>query len=335
MSEKGPRGCAPHVKPVRLRSFDLNLLLVFDAILKERSVVAASERLGLSPTAVSHALARLRRQLGNQLFVREARGMRPTARALELMPAVQRALSDLERAFETREFDPRHSPRTFYIGASDYSCTLLIPRLIERLARSAPAVDVAVVPANRVDMIRQLDEGRVELVIAWFAAVPERFGRTKLVEESFVLAVRKGHPLSRGRLTPARVLQFGHVIVDYVGNADNLVDGFLPEHGVMRRVQMDRGVLEAPQRLGASARIAARVPSFCNIPPVLERSDLVASVPRRLIGELSSPYEIVVLEPPFDTAAVVVEAIWHRRTEADPGAIWLRRHIESIARALR
>jgi len=335
VSRRGPSGFAPHVKPVRLRSFDLNLLLVFDAILKERSVVAASERLGLSPTAVSHALARLRRLLGDQLFVREARGMRPTARALQLMPAVQLALSGLERALETRTFDPQRSPRTFYIGASDYACTLLIPRLIERLATNAPAVDVAVVPANRVDMIRQLDEGRVDLAIAWFAAVPERFGRLKLLDETYVLAVRKGHPLSRGRLTPARVLKCGHVIVDYVGNADNLVDGFLPELGVLRRVQIDRAVLEAPQRLGASARIAARVPSFCNIPPILERSDLVASVPRRLIGELSSPYRIVVLEPPFDTAAVVVEAIWHRRTEADPGTTWLRHHIESIARVLR
>ena len=321
--------------PARLRNFDLNLLVVFDAILKERSIVAASERLGLSPTAVSHALARLRRALGDDLFVREAKAMRPTARALELMPAVQRALSGLELALETREFDPRRSPRTFFVGASDYSCTLLIPRLIERLATSAPSVDVAVVPANRVDMIRQLDEGRVDLVIAWFAAVPERFGRMKLLDESYVLAVRKGHPLTRGRPTPARVLKFGHVIVDYVGNADNLVDGFLPEYGVMRRVQIDRAVLEAPQRLGASTRIAARVPSFCNIPAVLARSDLVASVPRRLIGELSSPYRIVVLEPPFDSAAVAVEAIWHRRTEADPGAIWLRRHIESIARVLR
>ena len=309
--------------------------MVFDAILKERSVVAASERLELSPTAVSHALGRLRRLLGDDLFVREPRGMRPTARALELMPAVQRALSGLELALGTHEFDPRRSPRTFFIGASDYACTLLIPRLIERLASSAPAVDVAVVPANRVDMIRQLDEGRVDLAIAWFAAVPERFGRMKLLDESYVLAVRKGHPLTKGRPTPARVLKFGHVIVDYVGNADNLVDGFLPEHGVLRRVQIDRAVLEAPQRMGANARIAARVPNFCSIPAVLARSDLVASLPRRLVGELSSLHRIVVLEPPFDTAAVVVEAIWHRRTEADSGAIWLRRHIESVARILQ
>ena len=298
-------------------------------------MVAASGRLRLSPTAVSHALARLRRQLGDDLFVREPKRMRPTARALELLPAVQRALGGLELALGRHEFDPRQSPRTFFIGASDYSCTLIIPRLIERLTSGAPEIEIAAVPANRVDMIRQLDEGGVDVAIAWFATVPERFGRMKLFDESYVLAVREGHPLTRGRPTTSRVLGFGQVIVDYVGNADSVVDGFLPEHGVMRRVQIDRVVLEAPQRLGASVRIAARVPSFCNLPPILARSDLVASVPRRLVGELSSAHDIVVVESPFDNTAVVVEAIWHRRSETDQGATWLRQHIESIANTLR
>lgn len=319
------------MNPLQLRNFDLNLLVVFAEIMKERSISGAAERLSLSQSAVSHALRRLRKLLHDEVFIRDVVGMRPTARALELALPVQRALDGIEIALTSQEFAPERAARTFTIAASDYSCMLLIPRLLGRLALTAPEVDLCVVPTSRLDVILQLDEGRIDLAIAWFAAVPERFGRAKLVDENYVFVVRAGHPLTSGKLTATRALSYPHVVVDYVGKVDNLVDGFLPEHGVMRRVHMDRAVLEAPQRLQRQGRVAVKVPNFCNVPPIVACTDTIASIPRRLAADMGSTYKLVVMEPPFDMTPVAVEAIWHRRMETDPAVTWLREQVKLAA----
>jgi DNA-binding transcriptional LysR family regulator len=182
---------------MQLRNFDLNLLTVFDAVFEEHSIAAASERLNLSQSAVSHALRRLRRALSDDLFVREADGMRPTPKAQQFAIPVKSALDRLASALGGEPFDPARAIRSFSIGASDYATTTIIPRLVESVATAAPSLDLYVVPANRLDMIRQLDEGNIDLAIGWFAAVPERFGRTKLLEEDSVFVVRPGHPSRR------------------------------------------------------------------------------------------------------------------------------------------
>jgi DNA-binding transcriptional LysR family regulator len=322
--------CSGDMNTVQLRNFDLNLLVVFDVIMKERSIAGASERLRLSQSAVSHALSRLRKLVGDELFIRESDGMRPTVRAIELGVPVQCALSELEIALTAQDFVPERTVRTFHVAASDYSCTLFIPRLVERLA-AAPKIDIYVVPANRLDVIQQLDDGRIDVAIAWFAVVPERFGRAKLLSETNVFVVRAGHPLASGKVTAARALSYPHVIVDYVGNAENLIDGFLPERGALRRVRMERAVINAPPGPWRQGRVALKVPNYCNVPAIVARTEMVASVPRRIAAELLSKHDLVVLESPFDTEPVAVEAIWHRRTEADPGITWLRRQVELAA----
>jgi DNA-binding transcriptional LysR family regulator len=320
---------------MHLRKFDLNLLVVFDIIMKERSIVGASERLNLSQSAVSHSLGRMRKLVGDELFVRDTEGMCPTARALELAVPVQQALARIEAALGSEEFVAERAARTFVIAASDYSCTLIVPRLVERMAKVAPDIDLYILPANRLDVIRQLDEGRIDLAIAWFAAVPERFGRAKLVDENDVFLVRKGHPLTTGEPTVAGVLCYPHVVVDYLGNAERLADGFFLERGVLRRVTIDRSVIEAPRRFGERGRISVKVPAFCNVPPIIARTDMIACVPRRLAAELSATHGLVLLEPPYDIPPVAVEAVWHQRTEPDPGVTWLRQQVESVAAELR
>jgi DNA-binding transcriptional LysR family regulator len=322
---------------MHLRKFDLNLLVVFDVIMKERSIVAASGRLNLSQSAVSHALGRMRKLVGDDLFIRDTEGMVPTSRALELAVPVRQALARIETALgsEEEEFVAERAARTFAIAASDYSCSLIVPRLVERMAKIAPDIDLYILPANRLDVIRQLDDGRIDLAIAWFAAVPERFGRAKLVDENDVFLVRKGHPLASGELTVAGVLGYPHVVVDYLGNAERLTDGFFLERGVLRRVFIDRSIIEAPTRFGEYGRIAVKVPAFCNVPPIIARTDLIASVPRRLAAELSATHGLVQLEPPYDTVPVAVEAVWHQRTEPDPGVTWLRQQVELAAADLR
>jgi len=328
--------CSTGLNNMHLRKFDLNLLVVFDVIMKERSIVGASERLSLSQSAVSHSLARLRKLVGDELFIRDTEGMCPTVRALELALPVQQALARIQSALGSEEeFVAERAARTFVIATSDYAGTLIVPRLVERIAAIAPDIDLYILPANRLDVIRQLDDGRIDLAIAWFAAVPERFGRTKLVDESDVFLVRRGHPLTIGELTVAGVFGYPHVVVDYLGNAERVTDGFFLERGVLRRVTVDRSVIEARHRFGGYGRIAVKVPAFCNVPSIVARTDLIASVPRRLAAELSAAHGLVPLEPPYDTVPVAVEAVWHQRMEPDPGVTWLRQQVESVAADLR
>jgi DNA-binding transcriptional LysR family regulator len=320
---------------VQLRNFDLNLLVVFDAVFKERTIAAASERLNLSQSAISHALGRMRRSLGDELFVRDGNGMRPTPKALELARPVQKALMRIQTALAGEEFEPERSTRTFVVAASDYGCSIVIPLLVARLAAAAPSVDLTVVPLNRDDVIGQLDECVVDIAAGWWAAVPERFGRSKLLREDLLLLVRKNHPLASGELTADRVLGYGHVVVNYLGSDEGLVDGFLSERGVLRRVHIELAALEAPQRLGRDTRIAVRVPNFSCVPEILLRTELVASVPRRLARQFTSQFELVSMPSPFEASPVTVEAIWHRQCEADRGVRWLRSQIESATEVLR
>jgi DNA-binding transcriptional LysR family regulator len=316
---------------MQLRNFDLNLLIVFDAVFEEHSIAAASERLSLSQSAVSHALRRLRRALSDDLFVREADGMRPTPKARQFAIPIKSALDRLANALGGEPFDPARAIRSFSIGASDYATTTIIPRLVESVAHAAPSVDIYVLPANRVDMIRQLDEGNIDLAVGWFATVPERFGRTRLLDEDSVFVVRPGHPLTSEAPTMERVLDFRHVAVNLLGSEVGLMDGFLPERGVLRRVHMEVAALEAPQRLGRDARIAVSVPHFWCLPPILIRCDMIASVPRALAIEFAKRFGLVIIADPGGPNRVAVEAIWDRQQETDPAISWLRAEITRAA----
>jgi DNA-binding transcriptional LysR family regulator len=319
---------------MQLRNFDLNLLLVFDAVFEEHSIAAASERLSLSQSAVSHALRRLRRALSDDLFVRDADGMRPTPKARQFAMPVKSALDRLASALGGEPFDPARAIRSFSIGASDYATTTVIPRLVENVASAAPSVDIYVVPANRVDMIRQLEEGNIDVAIGWFATVPERFGRTKLLDEDCVFVVRPGHPLTLEVPTMERLLDYRHVAVNFVGSDAGLMDGFLPERGVLRRVHMEVAALEAPQRLGKDARIAVNVPHFWCLPLILVRCDMIASVPRTLAVEFVKRFGLVIIPDLGGPTPVAVEAIWDRQNETDPAMMWLRAAVLSAARTL-
>jgi DNA-binding transcriptional LysR family regulator len=319
---------------MQLRNFDLNLLVVFEAIFDEGSIAAASDRLSLSQSAVSHALGRLRRALSDELFVRDADGMQPTAKARQCAIPIKSALDRLASTLGGEPFVAGRAIRSFSIGASDYATTTIIPGLVRRAASVAPLVDVYVVPANREDMIRQLDEGHLDMAVGWFATVPERFGRTKLLEEESVFVVRCGHPLTAGVPTMERVLEFRHVVVNFLGSRSGLMDGFLPERGVLRRVHMEVAALEAPQRLGKDARIAVSVPHFWCLPPILADCDMIASVPRALAIEFVKRFGLAMVPDPGGSDRVAVEAIWDRQQETDPAMVWLRTEISAAAAAV-
>lgn len=257
--------------------------------------------------------------------------MRPTPKARQFAIPVKDALDRLARALGGEPFDPARAIRSFSIGASDYATTTIIPRLVECVASVAPSVDIYVVPATRVDMIRQLDEGNIDVAVGWFATVPERFGRMKLLDEDSVFVVRSGHPLTSEAPTMERILDFRHVAVNFLGSDVGLLDGFLPERGVLRRVHMEVAALEAPQSLGKDARIAVSVPHFWCLPPILSRCNFIASVPRALAVEFVKRFGLLMIPDPSGPNRVAVEAIWDRQQEADPAMIWLRAEIAAAA----
>lgn len=312
---------------MRLRQVDLNLLHVFDTVMRTRSVAMAAEQLALSPSAVSHALGRLRQALKDELFIRDEGGMTPTPRAFELAATVHDGLSLLERALTTGPFTPAESIRSFRIAAGDYACAFLLPPLVARLQRQAPAIDLRITPVNRTDVGRQLQSGAVDLVIGWFGSLPAELRRRQLLRETGVLVVRQGHPLTEAPLTLARVAAFPHVVVELIGEEDLRGDGFYDDRGLVRRVWMERLVLHSRSQESPAARVAVSVPHFTAIPFLLRDTDLVATLPKRIADWATSSGGLATLDPILASPAVDVEMVWHRRQDEDGGLAWLREQL--------
>jgi DNA-binding transcriptional LysR family regulator len=179
---------------------DLNLFRVFDAMMLHRSVSKASRMLSVTPSAVSHALSRLRQTIDDELFLPGEFGMEPTRRALELAAAVREGLESFELALTTKPFVPMEAVRTFRIAASDHTSVVILPSLVKRLAKNAPQVDLRVFPLNRLDVVRELESGQIDLVIGWFGELPGGMRRATLFREQEAIVVREGHPLTQDKI---------------------------------------------------------------------------------------------------------------------------------------
>jgi len=307
-----------------IRRIDLNLFKVFDAVLKHRSVSAAARELAVTPSAVSHALARLRRALDDELFVAGDDGMAPTARALALAPGIRQGLGQFANAVESQPFVPAQSERAFRIAVSDYAAIFILPPLVARMVQEAPRAELRIFPISRLDVVRQLDEGRLDLAIGWFGEAPPRIDRTTIMEEREAIVVRPGHPLAQGPVTRAGLFAFSHVVVELTGTEEMALDGFLDERGVARRVWIERLLIErTDDDSGLIGRVAVSVPHYAAVAPILLASDLVATLPRRLAERAAALEGLVVLDLPYEPLAVPIEAIWHQRTERDTGLRWL------------
>ncbi|WP_244434160.1 LysR family transcriptional regulator, partial [Azospirillum sp. B506] len=255
---------------VPIRRLDLNLLRVFETVMQHRSVIGASRELRITPSAVSHALARLRQALDDDLFIPGDSGMEPTARALQLSPGIADGLGRIADAMSTKVFVPSEAVRTFRIAATDYAAVAVLPRVVARIGPIAPQIDLRVFPLNRMDVVRQLDDGRVDFVIGWFADLPDRVRHTTLFQEAEAVVVRNGHPLTTGPVTRERLFEFPHIVVELTGSEEVAADGFIDDRGVSRRVWIERLILEAADGdKGLTGRVAVSVPHFAAVSPLL------------------------------------------------------------------
>lgn len=298
-----------NIHEMNLTRFDLNLLLVFEALLTEGHVTRAGRRLNLSQSATSSALRRLREALQDDLFVRTADGMIPTPRALELAEPLRRALRDVRSALDGGAFDPSTAERSFTISASDYDVALHVPRLAQRLSRDAPGIDLRILPHINVDAVAQVDTAEVDAALGWFPRAPQRLHTELLLEESFVCVMRRGHPLAGDLLKLEDFAAASHLLVTLVGDTTGIVDDLLAERGLERRVAMT-------------------IPHFAAAPSVLANSDLIASLPKRLSDRFAAQYGLIARELPFESHRTRHEMLWHPRVDKHPAHQWMRQTIK-------
>ena len=316
-------------------SFDLNLLRVFDAVMEERSVLRASQKVFLSQSGVSHCLARLREMLEDELFVRTTTGMQPTARALAMAPLVRKALKSLEAAIELPKFEPASSTRKFTIAANDFTTMVIARNLLQILSADAPLIDLVIRPVTRIDLAEQIDLGRIDAAIGTFSAVPQRFKSDLLFEYDDVLIAHRDRSI--GPVTVESLAALSIVVVSFGGDQDGAIDGFISERGLARRSEMyDRAAFEkAFAATGLLPRIAVSLPHFLALPAFLAGSNLAAIVPRPLADSFAAAHPIAIYELPYATMRLEVRTLWHERHEGDVAQGWLHEAIRHATNHLR
>jgi DNA-binding transcriptional LysR family regulator len=303
-----------YIHSMNLNSFDLNLLVALDALLLEANVSRAAMRIGLSQPAASHALQRLREVLGDPLLVRTGARMELTPRAQALRGPLAQALDQVRGLFTPDDFDAARSERHFRLMMPDLAVELLMPPLMEKVTRLAPNVRLDVVPWRGPAIFTAEFARTIDLVISIGDAF-RGFHRQRLYTDSDALAVRRGHPAGSKLKKRDGFLNARHVAVVIRGQSEDLIDTWLRAKGIKRR-------------------IALVVPGYIEALHVTARTDLVAFVPRRLIGALSKQLSLVSITPPIDPGIDEQFMFYPTRAQMDPGSIWLRNIMLGVGREM-
>jgi len=291
---------------MNVQDVDLNLLRVFDAVLQERSVTAAAARLGLTQPAVSNALARLRTLLGDALFVRTPVGMEATPFARGVAEPVRQALALLDSALAHGPgFEPASATRAFRFYMSDLGQIEFLPPLIERVQRAAPGVRLEAVALDVEDIAGALGTGALDLAMGFLPGLGPPVRRRALFRDPYLCLMRADHPIKT--LTKRKFLDASHALVTYRGG--------------------HRVVEEALERAGLARRISLRLPHFTVVPMVLERTDLICTLPARVARVFERRGKLKSLPPPMPIPVADVAVHWHERFDADQGNRWLREQL--------
>src|SRR5207245_3170454 len=238
------------------RAFDLNLLVVFDGLLREGSVTRAGKRLGMSQPALSHALNRLRYLLKDQLFIRTPGGMVPTPRAEQLARPLRHALAQMEQALEPETFVPAQTNRRFSIAINNYAAIVLAAPLVGAVSATAPLVQLDLRPSGTLDVFDRLDRGELDIGIGTFDTVGERFARATLLEDHFVAVMRRRHPAGRGTLSAEAFAALPHLEISSSGDDTGFIDRSLLARGARRRIAARLPYLATGVVLGQSNLLA-------------------------------------------------------------------------------
>lgn len=299
---------------MNIEQIDLNLLHVLHAVLLEKSATRAAKRLYVTQSAVSNALARLRRALGDPLVVRNARGLSPTPRALALQPELEQLMRSLRSLVSGSErFEPATTTREFTLACADYCTTILGASLAELLRQSAPAARLRFLP------LEQLTQGdglaaNIDVHLGMPPRVPSGCHSVALFDDRFVCML-KAKPGLPKRLKLADYVQARHVRVSVLSSERDAVDRALAERRLARNVVLT-------------------VPHFSVVPVIIERTGYIATLSRRLAETQARRFDVVLREPPLSLGKRATRMLWHERTDADPGARFFRQLVRDAAAAL-
>lgn len=301
----------PPGKPLT-RQVDLNLLELFDTVYRTRNLTEAGLRLGLSQSAVSHNLGRLRQAYGDELFARLPRGVQPTPFADGLAEPVRAALDLVRETLGRAAFVPERSDRVFHLAMSDIGECLFLPRLLDELSRLAPSVVVRSASPELPALADGLASGAIDLALGYMPGLGKRCHQQALFDERFVYVGRAGHPELATSPTLEAMRRLRHVVASPPGT---------------RHAAAVEEVLAGPR---VRAPIALRVGSFLSVPPIVAGSDLVALLPSNLATVLGPRFALVSQPPCVEFPTFEVSMYWHARVHREPGHVWLRERLHQL-----
>ncbi len=308
---------------MNFRTLDLNLLRVFDAVMAERSLTRAAQRLAMTQPAVSHALKRLRETLGEELFVRQAFGMKPTSRAEGLWPEVRAALDRLRLVLDPGDYQPDQQEQTFRIAMADATAALVLPPLVAELERLRALANVHVLPLTTRDPRSLLEQGEADFALGYFPGavaalqaqgVMSAIRQHRLYESEYVCAMRRDHPLAELELDLDRYCAAHHLLVSFSGRPHGFVD-------------------EALTALGRSRRIMLTVNQFFTAGRIVAQSDLLTVLPASFVEATGYKQRLVERPLPMPLARVHVDMLWHLRNEERSAQRWMRQRLVEAATA--
>jgi len=314
---------------LNLRALDLNLLPVFDALMREQHLSRASEHLAMSQPAVSNALKRLRQTFNDDLFVRTAKGLKPTARAQELQQAIQPALRLIQTGCMESNFDPSSSDQSLQISLNSATEFLIAPLIHKWLQAEAPNMGLQLQPDHLDDIPAQLKEGRLDFAIDYVGFGGDQFQSLKLIEEDLVVICRTNHPQLNGQVTLEQFETLPQV-------------SLIPRSSLAHKQSHLRGTpIEQLMGKGLPHRnLTLHVSSFVSIPNIIAQSDLIAVVPKRIAQHFNYSQQSTLqstlqcLPLPFSYPQVGIQLLWHKSREHDMAHQWVRERLAKLIHLL-
>ena len=299
---------------MRLTRFDLNLLVVFEALMEERSVTRAASKLALSQPAASNALGRLRALLDDPLFVRTPAGMEPTARAIQLATPIRRALEDFAQALEPEDFSPAVADRRFRLALNNHAALVLAAPILRACSTEAPGIRLDIRPSGTLAVDDLLDRGELDFVITARPLDRQRFASKVLMEDGYQLAMRTGHPLAGVALTLADFAALSRIDVSSSGEDMAFVGQALSDASL-------------------SDVSAGSVP-YLALPALLRDTDHVAVVRKQIAQGLSRSGYITTSPLPLPDRRVATVLSWHQRHSGNSAHVWLAELITRTTRQI-
>jgi DNA-binding transcriptional LysR family regulator len=295
-----------------LWSFDLNLLVAFDALMQDRSVTQAASRLKIQQPAMSHNLATLRLLFQDQLFVRVGQIMQPTPKAHALAPVIQQILAQAHRALiSTDTFDPSKEVRTFRIGFSSELEVILMPELAAALRKTAPGIKLLARSASPEQVHRMLDEGIIDLGVGCYGEGSKRHCHRKLFDQSLMCCYNKELVPFDGPLGRETYLELEHALV----SQKNVIEGCLDS---------------ALDKLGVKLKVAIAAPEFLTVLAAVKVAPLVATLPTRIIRRYAATFELTESQVPLELEVSPIAMVWSAHSDREPAAEWLRSQVGTL-----